>query len=325
MVKFIVGFVLATVVISAGAVTPEELRLEAGDSQRDQRRRDVRIDPNNLNSLIPSFDSPIEVGLPVYEAERNEENNLNISPDKKPMQPIKLEIKVTNPDKPIKASKYGKINKKERHNTKKRKMNRDDFIYVPPSRKAQRGGKSSFVSDAVKIKQKNFGIRKGSWIEAELARETTNNDPGDIEFTVLRDVKGDHGILPAQTTLFAGKKYNKGTNRLDLIVHYAILPDGKEITLSGIVYDLQKQAGLVGIIEDNSLKNSGRGLERGLLRGAGNALTSLAGGSVASDVVESTVDVISSDKISVLDQQKAQSYTIYVAKQNLFVQINKTF
>ncbi len=65
----------------------------------------------------------------------------------------------------------------------------------------------------------------------------------------MRDVQGDHQLLPAGTFLFSEKRYNQGTKRLDLHVIKARLPNALEIELDCIVYDASKVAGLQGIMQ----------------------------------------------------------------------------
>jgi len=199
-------------------------------------------------------------------------------------------------------------------------------IYMPPARVSTGGGAASSRSDAVKQKQRRFGILIGSWFEARMSRETTNADPGLIEIKIINDVEGNHRTLPAGTMLFASKRYNAGTKRLDLHIIQGVLPGGEEIIVDALVYDSSQVAGLNGIVVENNAGTISGGFKKGVINASRTIATTLTGvGSPAGTVLDSTVSEVADAKQAAAVARDVAPYTIHVSPQPVLIQVQETF
>ncbi len=195
--------------------------------------------------------------------------------------------------------------------------------YIPPPRSSS--SSNTNTSDVVSVGQRRFGITLGTWFKADLRRRTTNSDPGLIEMVIMQDVEGNQNNLPAGTYLFSEKSYNQGTKRLDLHVIKALLPDGDEIELSGLVYDSVKVAGLQGIIVENGSSAVQSGFKTGLISAGQTLINQASKGALGAEIITSTTDSIADNKLSTVDAEKAVPYTVHVSPQPVYIQIQQTF
>ena len=59
---------------------------------------------------------------------------------------------------------------------------------------------------------------------------------------------GEYDHLPINTVFLADPIFNGGTQRVDFRVYQLVLPDGDQVEVTGIAYDLNGRAGIVGEI-----------------------------------------------------------------------------
>lgn len=284
------------------AVTSEELRLMAGEVERDQRLRESRVDPNELGNLLPQ-DTRAIATPPAQQEE--------IQPDRP------RSTKYHRPASPDNAGDSFTVTTKE---TAKIRNN----LYVPPPRIMGAGAR--ITTDAVTVAQRRFGIRLGTWMPARLERTTTSSDPGMVEMVLTQDVDGDHRTLPKGTLLFARKAYNQGTKRLDLQIVKVITPEGHEMKVNALVYDSSRVAGLVGTVTGPAVTATVKtGLVRGLLESSQLAMNTLGDSSLINTLGDATVDEVVNNQRAVLDEQQQQTYTIRVTAQDVLIRIEETF
>ncbi len=311
---------LIMVVTEAQAITAEELRLIAGQADREDRLRASRINPNDLSSLLPKMNQPAP---PV-----------TLSPKKahqKSGKPVSKKYTQQPKTSAIKKTTLKPISPSTQAATQVAKLSiapsttKPDNVYIPPPRIANT--KTHTYTDAEPIaKQQTYGIRMGAWLPARLERNATSADPGRVEIVLIKTVQGDHQTLPAGTLLFAEKAYNQGTQKLDMQVVKAITPQGDEITLKGLVYDAGRAAGLQGIVNGNPITTSVKsGVSRGLLDASRVMFASLSTDAAVGTVVNATTDAVIRDQQAVLDVQSPQPYTIHVTAQDVLVRVEETF
>lgn len=191
--------------------------------------------------------------------------------------------------------------------------------------KVYRNHATGISSDVVLPKQTRFGIYRGTWIDGAMMRPATNSDPGQVEIVLTADVEGKSKVLPSGTKLFADKRFNQGTNRLDLIVNAALLPDGREIQISAIVYDRHDVAGLVGSIQSNDQSALAQGFNEGLVNAGSAFVRGLVSDPVGSALIGTTANAVASNQRSVLRAERVAAFTINVPAQSLRLQITKSF
>ncbi len=221
------------------------------------------------------------------------------------------------------ANKGSPVGASSRQSKPQPRVNYSAGEYIPPPRRTS--GSSNNTSDVVSVGQRRFGITLGTWFKADLKRRTTNSDPGLIEMVIMQDVEGSQNNLPAGTYLFSEKSYNQGTKRLDLHVIKALLPDGDEIELSGLVYDSVKVAGLQGIIVENGSSAVQSGFKTGLISAGQTLINQASKGAVGAEIITSTTDSVADNKLSAVKAEKAVPYTVHVSPQPVFIQIQETF
>ena len=284
------------------AVTSEELRLMAGEVERDQRLRESRVDPDALGNLLPHDKRTIATPPAQHEA---------IQPDKP------QSTKYHRPASPDNAGDLFTVTTKE---TTKNRNN----LYVPPPRVM--GAAARITTDAVTVAQRRFGIRLGTWIPARLERTTTSSDPGLVELVLTQDVDGDHRTLAKGTLLFARKAYNQGTKRLDLQIVKIITPEGHEMKVNALVYDHVRVAGLIGAVSGPPMAATVKtGLVRGLLESSQLAMNTLGDSSLVNTLGDTAVNEVVNNQREVLDEQQLNTYTIRVTAQDVLIRIEETF
>lgn len=159
------------------------------------------------------------------------------------------------------------------------------YVYSVPTGSS---GKKAEVSTFALAVEKPFGVKRGTWAEVSLSRPVSSADSGSVEYQLTDPVVGDFKTLPAGTVLFASKRINESTERLESQIYLAQMPDGEEVELSGWIYGTNKVAGLPGSLirdrEGESVAAGGNAALAGL-----RAATNAAGGgaSVAGIVADS--------------------------------------
>ncbi len=204
-------------------------------------------------------------------------------------------------------------------------INRPAHIYLAPPRVAVNNSAASSHSDAVIQKQRRFGISIGRWFSAHMNRDTTNADPGLIEIRTTEDIDGKYRKLPSGTMLFATKRYNSGTKRLDLQIIRGVLPDGEEFTLNALVYDESQIAGLHGIVIENNAAAVSSGVKRGMIDAGRSLASTVTEGGAVGVILDSTVSSVADAKQAVAVATDAAPYTIHVSPQSVLVQVQETF
>lgn len=286
----------------AQAVTSEELRLMAGEVERDQRLRASRIDPDALGRLLPQ--KTPTANTPAHQEEVVQTHVIQSTKYHRPASANDADTQTAT------ATREGE----------KVQAN----VYVPPPRVMD--AKARITTDAVIVKQQRFGIRLGTWMPARLDRTTTSADPGLVELVLANHVQGDHRTLPKGTLLFARKAYNRGTQRLDLRITKMITPDGHELEINALVYDNARIAGLAGTISNQPVTQTVKsGLVRGLLDTSQLAMNTLGDSSLINTLGDSAVDEVVNNQRAVLDEQQHQTYTIRVTAQDVLIRVEGTF
>lgn len=169
--------------------------------------------------------------------------------------------------------------------------------------------------------QPPFGIRRGTWAEVRVERRISSADPGEVELTLLETISGQHRDLPGGTLFFARKAYNGSSQRMDMMVTTALLPDGREIRVNAFAYDRQRNAGLTGSIirdRDGEVESA---LAQGGLAVLNNAVNSVP--LVSNNPLSTGVDTTTQQLIR-QEQQNAPrpaQAVIEVSPQTFFIQI----
>lgn len=179
-------------------------------------------------------------------------------------------------------------------------------------------------SDGVQANTKKyFGIPLGTWFQVSLGRNVSNAESGQVELTVVEEVPGTRRSMPTGTLLFAEKTYNHGTKRLDCRAVRGITPKGVEFRISALCFDLQKVAGLNGIVSVDEKAVANKGLQRGVLSALRTAATSVNGsGSIAAQGIQGAADSVLSDTGHAADLSAGPIYTIFVAPQTMLVRVD---
>jgi hypothetical protein len=195
------------------------------------------------------------------------------------------------------------------------------YVYSVPSGSS---GKKAEISTFALAVEKPFGVKRGTWAEVSLSRPVSSADSGSVEYLLSDPVVGDFKTLPAGTVLFASKRINESTERLESQVYLAQMPDGEEAKLSGWIYGTNKVAGLPGSLirdrEGESVAAGGNAALAGL-----RAATNAAGGGAG--VAGVVADTYASDMIA--NEQRYAPDTpgaiIRVSPQRALVQFAEPF
>lgn len=186
--------------------------------------------------------------------------------------------------------------------------------------------KTVAYSDAVLPDNKRyFGIRRGTWIKAELRRDVNNAEPGDVELYLIQEVHGKRRTLPVDTQLFADKGFNSATQRLDLITTYAITPSGREFVLKARIYDTFKVSGLNGIIDADDSKIATRGASTSLAALGSGILGEVGGSNLIGQSLSKGGQSMINDQQRASDIETQRQITIFVAPQPLLLRVEETF
>ncbi|WP_181919604.1 hypothetical protein [Alkalilimnicola ehrlichii] len=141
------------------------------------------------------------------------------------------------------------------------------------------------------------------------------------------DLTGRHATLAAGTILFAEKRFNSSTRRLDLYVVHARTPDDAELSLSALVFDTQKSGGLAGIINVPDIAESGGShVVSSTLRAGSQQALELAGrGSAAEQVAGSAAASILDERERYSQESRQAQVTITVPSQTVYIRIEASF
>ena len=189
-------------------------------------------------------------------------------------------------------------------------------------------GPSNYVtySDAVEPdNEKYFGIRRGTWIKAELRRDINNAEPGDVELYLSQAIYGAKHTLPVDTQFFANKGLNTATGRLDMLTTYAITPAGREFVLKARIYDTLKVSGLMGIIDVDDRKVAISGTTVGLSVLGTDILKQVAGSGVVGNALSKGGQSMLNDQQRAFRLETKQQVTIFVAPQAILLRVEETF
>lgn len=136
-------------------------------------------------------------------------------------------------------------------------------------------------------------------------------------------VHGKRKPLATGTQFIAEKIYNPGTKRLEMRILKGVSPDGEEFTLRANVYDLDKRAGLGGLVKTKKVVVPG--FKRGLLRGGGRLVDELGTNTVLGTVASTTANTVINQKSQDISQSLTTQYIIYVNQQTLFIRVEESF
>ena len=301
MVKLFLTLFLIACTNLAQAVTPEELQEMSANTNREEIQRSNRANTGAVDTLLPA--QPKQPTSSKYNTTKNPDANESTA------KPVKKNAHKNN----HKSNNLGEGGATAASNTN---------IYVPPPRQGGTGGQQ-VVSDAVPATLV-FGIRLGSWMKANLNRDTNSAEPGTVELSLSEDVIGDHRTLPIGTILFANKILNSATKRMEMTVTHGIIPSGQEFTLRGIVFDPQKISGLSGnyVVDDKAVAK--HGVQKGTVAAIGAAAQSMGGANPLAAAGGAATQSVITDTGGAVDYN-APTAVIYVPPQPLIIRVEEKF
>ncbi len=279
------------------AVSADVLRHLAGEAERGERLRARRVDPLHLAAslaelLVAAPPKPTAAKPPAAQQSAQQSAPPPAPPKPAPPKPAPPPAAAQQRAPPAPPS----------------------YVYQPPAR--NRRGASNSV-DASKPRSQRFGIRLGTWITARLPREANSADSGLTEIRVTEPVTGDRRTLPAGTIVFADKRFNSGTRRLDLIVRRGLLPDGEEFKMHGLVHDRRRQAGLPGHVARRS--SQGADALTGALSQTGDAMIRGHIATPARPLVAAVKRLIAGEP------PPKTAFTVRASAQDLLIQVQDSF
>lgn len=196
---------------------------------------------------------------------------------------------------------------------------RNPNMYVPVT-------SASAIPVGVTIQEKEdadaFGIPLGTWARVQLKESVNSADKGEAELTLLDSLVGDYQTLPRGTKLFARKRFNNGTEKLDLEVSLALTPEHEEISdIQARVYDSAKREGLNGVVKRLRKEEIKALLSKSTMNALGAVVPQANGvvDGVVSDISEGMIDQESQYLKSI---PKA---TIQVSPQIAWIKISRSF
>ncbi len=320
------------------AITPEELARLSEKGASDKRKVDQQLNLDDLHYKlhIDATDNP--VARSVVEADGidsskiNATNNQsvkenNVVAEKKALRKKQQSTKYSNnqmtEDRPRQdhpQNQRNAVRQADRYTYQKPQQNTSSYTT------AKIPSKYVTYSDAVEPDNKKyFGIRRGSWIKAELRRDINNAEPGDVELYLSQEIYGTKHTLPVDTQLFANKGLNTATQRLDMLTTYAITPTGREFVLKARIYDTFKVSGLTGIIDADDNKIALSGANAGLTAFGTGVLKEVSGGSVVGNALSKGGQSIIKDQSNASKLETDQQITIFVAPQSILLRVEETF
>jgi len=336
MHRVVIIFVLALMSTSLWAITPEELARLSEKGASDKRKVDRQLNLNDLHYKLRvnevessgdvqaiNKDKTSPSSLRLVHKQEVKEAIVSAEADQKKQQSIKY----SNNKKQVG---YPQPNHPQNFRNARRKEERSSHSgsQQNPSTYTTANVSSQYetYSDAVEPdKKKFFGIRRGTWIKAELRRDINNAEPGDVELYLSQEIYGLKNTLSVDTQLFANKGLNTATKRLDMLTTYAITPSGHEFVLKARIYDMSKVSGLVGIIDIDDSKIAMSGATAGLASFGNGVLKEFGGGSVVGNALSKGGQSIINDQRDISSLEADQNVTIYVAPQAVLLRVEETF
>jgi hypothetical protein len=257
----------------AHALTPEELRALIGQGEAAQRERALRYTDDDLSNVLPHKPESAPAPPPVD----NTVNKYSVSGGAKPDAKTSDNTGTATAGTPSAATPKP---------TRTRAL--PPGVYLPPTVTTGRTDADFSNSVVLANPQLKFGIKKGTWMDAELQRSVTNADPGLVSLILTTDVVGKYRTLPAGTELFAEKSYNRANERMDLTTVSAVLPDHRELAVIAQIFDLSENSGLAVVVLKEGVVDTS--VKQGLIAGGAAVLSKFAGESPVEEALKTTSD-----------------------------------
>ena len=338
MLKYLTIIALVLISTSLFAITPEELARLSEKGAADKRKVDQQLNLDDLHYKLridaivqgtSKSDVAVDINNPlklnnVYSKSKKENNFVD----------GKIEIKQKQ-----QSTKYSNNQKREKRqrqdhpqNERNAQRQTERYSYQTPPKNtsshttAKVSNRYVTHSDAVETDNKKyFGIRRGTWIKAELRRDINNAEPGDVELYISQEIYGKKHTLPVDTQLFANKGLNTATQRLDMLTTYAITPTGREFVLKARIYDTFKVSGLVGIIDADDSKIAMSGATSSLAALGTGILNEVGGSNLVGSALSKGGQSIINDQQNASQLETEKQITIFVAPQSILLRVEETF
>lgn len=309
MVNLVFLFALIVCTSSANAITPAELRAMSADKDRENTQRSSRANTGAVDTLLPQ---------PAKQPTSSKYSGSTDSTVKETTNspPVILKKKQT---KQLAVNSKGDAATPTAPATQETATSNQN-IYIAPARQ---NSTNQMVSDAIPATLV-FGIRLGTWMPANLNRDTSSAEPGSVELSISEDVIGDKRTLPAGTVLFANKRLNSATKRMEMVVTHGITPSGQEFKLRGIIFDPLKVSGLSGIYQVDEKAVAKRGVQKGVVAAVGAAAQSLGGLNPLAIAGGAATQSVLSDAGGAVEYN-APTAVIYVSPQPLIIRVEERF
>ncbi|PCH58892.1 MAG: hypothetical protein COC14_00235 [Burkholderiaceae bacterium] len=338
MVRILMTIALVLFSMSSLAITPEELARLSEKGAADKRRVDQQLNLDDLHYKLRIDAKEQPATMSAVSVNKNVSPNINLANNPSIIENDFASEKTALRQK-RQSSKYSgnRIRKnitRQDHPQNRRNSERqaERYSYQTPQQNTSSYTTakvpSNYVtySDAVEPDNKKyFGIRRGTWIKAELRRDINNAEPGDVELYLSQAIYGTKHTLPIDTQLFANKGLNTATQRLDMLTTYAITPSGREFVLKARIYDTFKVSGLTGIIDADDSKIAMSGANVGLASLGTGVLNEVSGGSIVGSALNKSGQSIIKNQSNVSKLETNQPITIFVAPQSILLRIEETF
>ena len=338
MIRLLTTAALVLVSTSLLAITPEELARLSEKGAADKRKVDQQLDLDDLHYKLR-----IDAVEPADTKPDIADNKQDLLKQKTAQQESLKGNDVvdgrTAADQKRQSTKYSSNQNRVEHtrqihpqNQRNEQRHAERYSYQAPPQSAASNttaivtSKYVTYSDAVEPDNKQyFGIRRGTWIKAELRRDINNAEPGDVELYLSQEIYGTKHTLPVDTQLFANKGLNTATQRLDMLTTYAITPSGREFVLKARIYDTFKVSGLIGIIDTDDSKIAQRGTTSALAALGNGVLSEVGAGSAVGNALSKGGQSIINDQKNASTLDTAQQITIFVAPQPILLRVEETF
>ncbi len=325
MIRTLMIISLVLVSTSLFAITPEELARLSEKGAADKRRVDQQLNLDDLHYKL-RIDA-VEQSNAISNTAHNQPVKENTPVDgKTKIKPIRQSTKYSNKQQREQSRQEHPQNQRNAQRQVERYSYQSPPQNTPSNMTVKVPAKYVTYSDAVEPDNKKYyGIRRGTWIKAELRRDINNAEPGDVELYLSQEIYGTKHTLPLDTQLFANKGLNTATQRLDMLTTYAITPSGREFVLKARIYDTFKVSGLVGIIDADDSKIAERGATSSLAALGTGVLNEIGGGSVVGNALSKGGQSIINDQNNASKLETQQQITIFVAPQSILLRVEETF
>jgi hypothetical protein len=302
--------ILVAVPAFAG-ITADQLREQAAHNERDAQQRSQRANTGEIGALLKERAAPV----------RSSKYGASAEPAPTPDTAIPARAQQPSRRRSVAPPTVGTADPVPAAPSAVAAPAGDSHIYIPPPMSS---GAGKPVVDAV-TPAANFGIRLGSWIEAELKRNTTSAETGAVELVVTASFAGDRGTLPAGTVVFADKGLNATTKRMEMRVTHGITPAGKEFDMQGLIFAPDKVPGLAGVFVLNRKEVVTSGVTKGALAAVGAAVGQVTGNPVTSAATNAATSSVLNDTAQASQFNNGQQAVIYVSPQPLLIRVERQF